>query len=158
MQLATGHIIWLPTFQTYVTLITRWLFYGNNKNTNSKYSTAAFTSVLEILGIVATGIKQSRTKCGQKWLAHNTVIIISVKLHALVTAKSIRSAKREDRLLRNLKLCQVHGITLAPRPLQSRLKLKFLHAIYPYRLHGQHAIPWPSVLKKGGQRDPNQLP
>lgn len=74
-------------------------------------STSSYTSVFEIVGINVTGTKTIQN-CGQKWLAHNTVIITSPKLHALLTAKSIKSAKREDRLLRNLKFCQLHGITL----------------------------------------------
>ena len=123
-----------------------------------KVVSTAFTSVFEILGIIVTGIKQFITNCGQKWLAHNTVIIIPVKLHALVTAKSIRSAKREDRLLRKLKLLSASRNHLTPPAAHSRLKLKFLRAIYPYRLQSQHAIPWPSVLEKGGQQDLNQLP
>lgn len=152
----TGHVIWLPSFQTNVTSITRWLIYGNNTNKNSKY-------FFVYIRFRNTGYYRNWDKtvqnCGQNWLAHNTVIITSPKLHALVTAKSITSAKREDRLLRKLKFCQLHGITLPPTPPPySWLKLKSLHAIYPYRLRRQHAIPWPSVLKKGGQQDPNQLP
>lgn len=156
MQLRTVHVISLPCFQTHVTSITKWFIYGNNTNENSKYN-------FVYIRFRNTGYYRNWDKtiqnCWQKWLAHNTVIITTPNLHALETTKSIRSAKREDRLLRKLKFCQLHGITLSPPPHHhSWLKLKSLHAIYPYRLRRQHAIPWPGVLKKGGQKAPNQLP